>query len=326
MLCRITWLAPVGLFSLLTGTAYTQTAGFGVPISGFVYSPAFRAIQPLFGVPGSTYAGRSVLRGLDRASVAPGGHWAFIVKSRSGEFVSGLAEDSPAPVSVSGLIEGADRAVWSRDGSYALVYSSSGQQLQRVLFTAATPSADPPLDLSPWGQLKNLAIDPTGQKMAFSVWGSGVYFFNAGQSPLLISSMSKPAAIAFDDTGSILYAADLDQQQIVRFDSSGTPAVFASLAQADGSVIQPVALAVSGAGRYLLLADQSGQAVRVYEIASGSLANTIALDFPPTRLEALSSGPSFVLNGSNPKEYLLILDARQNPGVYFVPASQEIRK
>jgi DNA-binding beta-propeller fold protein YncE len=219
------------------------------------------------------------------------------------------------------MIDQVDRVLWNSDGSYALLYSSSGNRLQRVRFSD-TAVADAPVDLSPWGQATTLAIDPAGQRIAFGAAGSGLYLFQAGQPPFPLSSMASPAAAAFDGTGQRLYAVDLDQLQIVEFDSGSSASVFASLAPADGPAVKPVGLAVSGGGRYLILADSAAQSVRVYETASRSLTNTIPLDFMPSRLEALSTG-TFLLNGDNSNEWLLVLDARQIPSISFVPANQE---
>ena len=97
-----------------------------------------------------------------------------------------------------------------------------------------------------------------------------------------------------------------------------------TLAQPDAPGTTPVGLAVSGDGLSLLLADSSARAIQVYDTASGSLANTIPLDFTPSRFEALSSAPTYLLNGDNTSEWLLVLDARQLPGVSFVPANQEV--
>lgn len=218
------------------------------------------------------------------------------------------------------LIGAVDRVQWSPDGSYALLYSSSGNRLQRVRFSATGAAADTPLDLSPWGQATALALDPAGQQIAFGVAGSGLYLFRVGQSPALLSSMASPAAAAFDGTGLRLYAVDLGQQQIMEFDSGSSALAFASLAQADAPAVTPVGLAVSGDGRYLMLADSSAQAVRVYETASGNLANTIPLDFSPSRFDALTPG-TFLLNGDTSTEWLLVLDGRQVPSISFVPAN-----
>ena len=322
---RFIRLGPAVVLIMLTGSAYPQSPSFAGPTSGFVFGRVSRTIQPLLGVPGSTYLGPSVLKEVDYASVAPGGAWAFIAKSRRSSFVRGLADPSATPVSVDGLIGAVDHVAWSRDGSFGLLYSSSGNLLQRVQLSTSSATADPPVDLSPWGHADTLAIDPTGQSISFGVSGSGLFLFRAGQSPVQISAVSQPVAIAFDDTGLRLYAADLDRQQILEFDSGAGPVVFASLAQPDGSVFHPVGLGVSAGGRYLVLADSAGQAVRVYEIASQTLTNSIPLDFAPTRLEALSSRPTFVLNGDNRQEWLMILDAQQTPVVYFAPAAREAR-
>ena len=316
----------IAVLSLPGGPANAQSPSFHGPISGFVYSRDSRTVRPLFGIPGATYIGSPVLGEVDSASIAPGGKWALITKGGRSSFLRGLSDLAPAESSPDGLIDAVDRVLWNRDGSYALLYSSSGTRLQRVQLSHTGAIADRPVDLSPWGQATALAIDPAGQQIAFGVAGLGFYLFQVGQSPALLSSMASPAAAAFDGTGQRLYAVDLDQQQIAEFDSGSSALLFASLAQPDQEgtppAVTPVGLAVSGDGRYLMLADSAAQAVRVYETASRSLANTIPLDFTPSRFEALSPG-TFLLNGDHSNEWLLVLDARQIPGVSFVPANRE---
>jgi len=312
----------IAVLSLPGGSAVAQSTSFHGPISGFVYSHVSRTVRPLLGIPGATYIGSPVLDGVDSASVAPGGKWSLITKGGHSSLMRGLSDLAPADSSPDGLIDAVDRVTWNPDGSYALLYSSSGNRLQRVQLSDTGAIADVPFDLSPWGQATALAIDPAGQQIAFGVAGLGLYLLGTGQSPALLSSMASPAAAVFDGTGQRLYAVDLDQQQIVEFDSGSSALAFASLAQPDAPAVTPVGLAISGDGRYLMLADSTAQAVRVYETASGSLANTIPLDFTPSRFEALSRG-TFLLNGDNSNEWLLVLDARQIPSISFVPAAKE---
>jgi len=316
-------LKGIAVLALMARFASAQSAGFHAPVTGLVYSPTSHSVQPLIGVPGAAYLGSPVLSGADSVSIAPAGGWAFAVVAGRGAFLHGLADAAAAEASTDGLIQAVDRVVWNRGGSFVLLYSSSANQLQRVRLTDAGVSADAPLDLSPWGQAAALAIDPSGRQIAFGVAGSGLYLSSDGQSPALLSPAPRPVAAAFDETGLRLYAVDLDQQQILAFDSGSGPVLFASLAQADGTLSNPVGLAVSGGGRYLLVADNAVRAVRVYETASQTLANTIPLDFAPSRMDALSTAPIFLLNGDNSKEWLMLLDARQVPAVYFVPASQQ---
>jgi hypothetical protein len=318
------WFISASIAILCLRTVNAQSTNFHGPISGFIFSPASRTVRPLFGIPGATQIGAAVMDQVDSASIAPGGKWAWIGKDGHALFMRGLSDLTPVESSPDGLIDAVDRVLWNRDGTYAVLYSSSGNRLQRVRFSDSVATAETAVDLSPWGQATTLAIDPSGRKIAFGVAGSGLYLFEAGQSPALLSSMARPAATAFDSTGQRLYAVDLDQQQIVQFDSNSSAVQFASLAQADADApaVTPVGLAVSGDGRYLMLADSTAQAVRVYDTASQSLTNTIPLDFTPSRFEALSPG-TFLLNGDNRNEWLLVLDGRQLPGISFVPAIQE---
>lgn len=302
--------------------ATAQSTGFQGPISGFVYNHDSRSVRPLLGVPGATHIGSPLLADVDFASTAPGSDSAFVIRAGRSIFMRGVAGPQPVEYPIDGLLAAVDRVVWTPDGSAALLYSSSTNQLQRVRLSNTAPAADPPLDLSPWGPPAALAIDPAGRQIAFGVPQSGIYLFSAGQSPALLSPAAQPAAAAFDSNGQNLYVIDLDQQQILKIES-GSVSVLASVAQPDGSAASPVGLAVSGDGRYVFFADNAAKAIRVYETSSGNLAATLPLDFTPTRFEALSAAPTILLNGDNPTEWLLVVDARQLPGLFFVPALPE---
>jgi hypothetical protein len=286
------------------------------PLAGLVYNQASRTVRPLTGIPGASYIGAPVLDQVDAASVAPGGQWAFVTKGGRSLFVRGLSDAAPVESSPEGLVEAPDRIVWNRDGSYALLYSSSRNQLQRIRLSPNDARADAPLDLG--GKVSALAIDHPGRQIALAIPGSGLYLFEAGQSPALISSAA-PAALAFDETGCKLYAAALDPARILEFESGSGETEFAAL----DAAAAPAGLAISAGGRYLMLADSAARSVSIYEIASRTQANTLALDFTPTRFEPLSAGPTFLLNGDRRGEWLLVLDARQTPAITIVPAAGE---
>jgi DNA-binding beta-propeller fold protein YncE len=331
---------PIALLTSPAAPAEAQSANFQGPIAGFVFSAATKTVRPLLGIPGATHVAAPILSRVETASIAPGGKWAFINRAGHAAFVTDLSGTAPAESAIGGLevlIDAVDRVVWSRDGSFALLYSSSGNRLQRIQLSGAEPLADAPIDLSPWGKVTTLAIDPAGQQVAAGFAASGLYLFTAGYTtgvttglttgppPALLLSMAQPLAATFDGTGKFLFAIDPDAQRIVQFQSGGAVSEFVSLVQTDGPALDPAGLAVSGDGRYLVLADSTTQSVFVYDTNSRSLANTISLDFAPTRFEALSAGPVFLLNGNRGKEWLLVLDASQVPVVYFVPANVEER-
>jgi WD40 repeat protein len=318
--------SSVALLISLAVPANSQLASFHGPIAGFIYDHGSRSVRPLLGVTGAAVVGTQVVSDVDSASIAPDGKWALLTKQGAARFVHGLSDLAPAESPAEGLIDAVDRVAWSRNGNFALLYSSTGGQLQRIRLSDSDVSVDSPVTLATTGPVTVLAIDPTGQQIAMGITGpdaAGLYLIHVGQSPARLSSMAQPVAVAFDETGSRLYAADADAQQVLEFDSGAGGFEFARLSPPDGPALNPVGLAVSGNGRYLLLAESTTRTVLVYETASRNLVNTISLDFAPRGLEALSSGPSFLLNGDGSKEWLLVLDARQVPAVYFVPAKVE---
>jgi hypothetical protein len=319
------------MLSSLAGRVDAQPLEVRAPIVGVVHHGGSRALRPLFGVPGSVRLGPPIITGVDSASIAPGGKWAFITTDGRAQLIRGLSDLTPMESAGQGLIDAVDRVVWNRAGSFAVLYSSSTRQLQRVRLSDTEASPDPPVSIV-WGEVTSLAIDNGGRQIAVGVTDfhpllrgkhSGLYLWRTGQaSPAPLPAITEPGAVAFDDDGR-LYAVDIATPRILRFDSSLDASEFASLAETDGPPLRPVGLAVSKDGRYLLVADGPTRAVRVYETTSGTLTRTISLDFAPTRFEPLSSEPSFVLNEPGTGEWLLILHAGDVPTVAFVPADQE---
>jgi len=308
--------------AFLVPPAGAQPGGFQRPIAGFVFNSGSRAIRPLIGVPGATYLGDAAVKDLNTAWIAPGGNWAFVTTPTHSAFVRGLSEPVPGESAAEGLIEDVDRVAWSRDGSFAVLYSSSGGRMQRVHLADGQVSVDGAVDLTPWGALTDLAIDPSGRQIAFGITGAGIYMMDGPQSPSLLVSMTRPAATAFSDSGR-LYAVDADSRRIIEFGPDSSPAEFAIANAVDGTEFEPLGLAISGTGTHLLLTDRGTRTVSVYEIATRTLANTLQLDLAPTQMQRLSTGATFLLSRPGGKDWMLVLDATDIPHVYFVPAGEE---
>jgi hypothetical protein len=307
--------------SLLAAPLLAQP-GFTDPTAGFVYTAGSRSVRPLRGVPGATFMGAPVLNEADAAWIAPGGLWAFVKTAGGAGFVRGLADAAPAAFPADGIIDGVERVAWTPDASAAVLYSSSASRLQRVRMAAGRISADDPVDLTAMGKPAALAIDPSGKRIVFGIAGAGLYAIDEGQAPVLLASMALPAAAAFSDAGR-LYAVDAETRKIMEFGADGSPADFAVVDLPEGAGFDPVGLAVSGTGNYLMLADKASGALRVFETASRTATDPVPLDFAPVHLERLSTGATFLLNRPGGKQWLLVLDAADAPRVYFVPAGVE---
>jgi len=315
------WLSCAAL-AILAAPVYAQSGGFEMPAAGLVYSHGSRAVRPLLGIPGSTHIGAAVLNDVNQAWVAPGGKWAFVTMVDRSVFVRGLLEAAPAEIPVAGVIDGVDHVAWSRDAAFAVLYSSSAARLQRVRLVNGEITAGEPVDLTPWGAPAALAIDPSGRQVAFGIAGAGIYIMDGDQSPALLVSLARATAVAFSDAGR-LYAVDAESRRIVEFAADFSPSDFASVEVAEGVEFEPVGLAVSGSGKYLMVADRGTRTLRVWETAARTAAGDIRLDFAPAAIERLSTGATFLLNRPRGTEWLLVLDATDMPRIYFVPGGEE---
>jgi len=293
--------------------------------AGAVYNKSSRSIQPLVGFPGSSYLGLPLLSDVDAASIAPDGSKAWVSKEGRSGFWTGLLAGAATDTAVVGLIDGVERVAWNSNGSAALLYAASGKQLQVIRFNGQKAAVGEPIDGGFLGQgrVTALAVDTTGQRIAVGIshrQGGALYSWTAEEGPSLLASM-EPVAATFDEEGTRLYAIDGGSLKILEFDNLSGPLEFALLASSDGAKVDPAGIAVSRKGRYLIMVDRANPSVRVYATADGSLANTFSLDFAPSRLERLSADGVFLLNRPGPDEWMLVLDARETPCVYFVPAS-----
>ncbi len=322
MCTALTWRIIVLLS--FAGTSAGQVASFQNPISGFVYLSGSRSLRPILGVAGAMALGPVLPVRAEFASVAPGGTWGLIRRGHSTEFLNGLSTLSPMASPAPGLIEDVDRAAWSPDGTCAVLYSSALGKLQRVQVSGGAVAADPAVDVSFTSAVAALAIDLAGTTVAVGITGSegsGVYLLRVGSALERIGSLANPAALTFDQYGR-LYVADVESERIWAFDN-GAGFEFTEISAPGGGSLNPVGMAVAGNGQLLVLAESTTNTVRVYDIASRGLTQTIALDLTPRQLEPLSSASTFLLNSNYSREWLMILDARQTPVVSFVPAIRE---
>jgi DNA-binding beta-propeller fold protein YncE len=270
--------------------------------------------------------GPAVLNNVDSASISPGAGWAWVSRSGHSTFIRGLYAGAPAELSPNGLIDAVDRVAWARNGSVAVLYSSSGGRLQRVRISASDVVPESPIDSSFPGHIMTLAVGAAGQIVAGIAQqdGGGLYAWNDSSGAVLLASVSDPAMIALSDDATRVFVIDNAGGKVldVAF-PSGTVEDFSSLTDPSGNSLDVAGLAVSADNRYVMLSDRATLTVRVYDTTSRTLAASIPLDFAPSRAERFSADPLFVLNTPAANEWLLILDARGTPRVYVVPAPGE---
>jgi hypothetical protein len=311
-------LIAFGAFAAMA--AAQPSAGVAGPVTGFVITAG--AIRPMLGVPGGAYLGASVLAtGLDAALVSPDGSAALAVQQVDQLVLyNGLRSGLPTALGVKGSIAGPDHLAWAPNSASAAVYSSRTAQGQMVTSLGSSPAAGPPIDLAGLpGTVTVLACD--GQRLILGVSGDsgGIYLAGAAGGIQRIASAASPSAIAL--AGASLYFSDAQSERIFQVPNyAGTPV--AMVFSSDTDIASPAGLQVSADGQRLYVANAGSRKLAVYDIASRSAVQSIALNFTPTRLDLFGDSSVFLMNSAGQGPIYVVRDAAAGrAAVYFVPDS-----
>jgi DNA-binding beta-propeller fold protein YncE len=299
---------------------------------GYVLDATMQAIRPVNGIPGSSLLGQPLALPFPvaAAAFAPRGDWAVAV-SAADDHTAYVLRNLGGALGIDVLdsaLRGADRVLLNADASAAALVSSEARQLQLVRGLPASPSAGAPLDLSSIpGTITALAVDRAASNVLIAATsdGQGALHLAAADPqmrPRLIANFGAPTALALlhGDQDAIVADAAVNQLTLLR-NFAGTPEAFLLAGERDG-VSGPAGLQLSPDGRKLYIANGASRTLDVWNFETQSVEASFPLDAEPTRLAPLQGSSTFVLNeaGDHP---LLLLDAADGLGVYFVPAGRD---
>lgn len=316
------------LLILFTGSLIGWAADSAVqgPVTGFLFDAPARAVRPMVGIPGAAYLGRAVITNADSASVSPNGKIALTMQKGRLIVYSGLGTVPVTRLPIKGAIV-ADIVAWAPDSGSAAIYSLSSAQLQILSGLQQTPAVGTPIGLDTLsGRVAALAFD--GQRVIIALAGgdlSGIYSLSAQSAPQRIASAVEPSAVAL--AAGDLYFTDNRSRQIWQVHNyASQPA--ASLFATSDSISSAVGLQLSADGTRLYVADAGSHLLNVYDVASRSVSESIALTCAPTRLERFGNAAVFVLNAPvrssrSIQPLYVVADGPQKRSVYFVPAPDD---
>jgi hypothetical protein len=319
-------LINLSLFASLVAASLTNVASaqsLSGPVESFIFDAPTASLRAVSGFPGSATFGPALLSDVEFGSVAPYKNYAIAFKDGHCLFVSGLGSGHVSTTPLPGVIGHPEGAVWSSDGSLAILYSTSGNWMQTLAGLPGSPHANAYLNLSVLsGSLTAVASDSDGKQIAIAMQGpkGGVYLNTSKQEFMPLAKISNPIALSFSENGSNLYVLDRTALELAvitisNWDSQILPLTglsdpFAILAGYD-SANQPVLFVASGTDRL----------VGVYNLASQQMEATMHLAFQPTGLQHF--GPNSLAIGlrSKARSPLWLFTTAPKPAVYFVPAA-----
>ena len=290
----------------LAATAWGQPGGVNGPTSGYVFDSESRTLRPIRGVAGIAHLGAALVADADAASVSNDGTLAVTSRLGSIELIRGF--DSAAPLrSVLAQEPGSVLFAWSGHDLAAVLTAA-----RKVLIWRDTANAPASLSISGIdGDIRRALLD--GEKLVIAAKG-GLYLVRNGATTRL-ATLDEPSAMIL--SGGDLFVADFAAGQVLRIrDYAGSAAI-----ETFAAVAQPVGLQI--VRHNLLVASAKTRSVDVFDVATRVQVGSVELDFLPTRLESVGTRPLALLNEGSPGEPLYVLDSKDSPQVYFVPAGRE---
>lgn len=300
-------------------SAVAQQSPVSGPVAGFTFDAPTRSIRAVNGSLGSAALGAPLAVNLDFASVAPrkdyaigcAGDACYAISNLSGKIVF-------APLA--NLAGVADGVVWSRDGSGAVVFSRSGNWMQRIQGIPSAIAVGAPIAV-PEGTLSAVALDTTGDQLVFSVSGAstGVFWITGGANVVPIGDAAA-SVLAFAQDGKSIYAFPEGSGVIEQIElSSGGTQSWVIPDQADTSAARFDR--DSSNPSFLYLASRNGHSLTAYDVATRQVVSRASLSFEPTEIEALGNGNYLLHSRVSDDDVLWSFRAAQQPLIYFVPAT-----
>jgi hypothetical protein len=310
-------------FSSFAGFLPAEQTSLSGPIEGFTFDDPTGSFRAVIGFPGSASLGPAILSGFGYGSVAPQRDYGLAFSDGRSSFVSGLSSAGPATSPLAAVVDRPEDVAWSGDGSFAVLFSRSGNWIQTLAGLPNSPAAAASTDLSYLGgPLSAISVDATGKRIAVGIAGDsgGVYLITNGGSPVSVLAVSNPIALAFSGDDSALYVLDGSALQLSALqlaDLTTQTLSFDGLADPVG--IKPARDAANRAVLYV--AGGKDSLLRTYDLSNFQILTDTPLDFPPSEIEEFGRN-SFLLSprstGSSP---LWLFTSVPQQAVYFVPAA-----
>lgn len=311
---------------LLTNSAFgllpAQTP-FNGPIEGFTFDGPTRSVRPVLGLLGSASLGQPIYSGVSYASVAPRLNYALTFAGDHCVLVGGMGTDAVTRFKIPAAFSVPEGVAWSGDGSTAVLFSQGGSWIQKLSGLPNAVRVEDRLSLaSLGGSLSAVAVDAHGEKVVIAISGASgaVYQVNAVGSFAPLISIASPAALAFSEDASTLYALDTATNQINELHAAD----WSSRSWPVEGLSNPIALrpAHDASRRAVVyVVGQSDRSLVSYDASTHQVLASLSLNFAPDELDPLGRTSFLVGSRSGIDDTLWSFSSAPQPAVYFVPAT-----
>ncbi len=311
--------------SLATAVSAQSLSG---PVESFMFDAPTGSLRAVNGFPGSATFGPALLSDVAYGSVAPHQNYAVAFKDGHWLFVSGLGSGHLATAPLAGVFGQPEGAVWSSDGSEAVLYSTAGNWIQTLASLPGSPHAHPSVSLSVLdGSLSAVAVGADGAGIAIAMRGpqGGVYLTTSKQEFIPLAKIENPISLSFSENGANLYVLDGAALNLLAI----TVSDWASSILPLHGLRDPLAIQAGHdtANRpVVFVASATDRLIGVYNPASQKIEATVPLSFQPTGLQDFGRNSLVIGSRSKPESPLWLFTTAPKAAVYFVPAAPAASK
>jgi hypothetical protein len=293
------------------------------PVLGYVWDQKASGLRPILGVPGAAQFGSPIYggAGYNSATACPDKKYALLTNS------SGQASMAPlpsgVPVQIADHLSTKERIAISPSCSAALLYAPGASSAILVLGLPAKPKVQT-LDLSQAGLVTAAAVSDTGLVLAASsqtAGGIAVQAISADGTASQVTAVAGLGGMTFLPSAQNALIADAGRNTILLASNLPGSTTLNQVATTADGISQPLAVASSADGRWLIVANQNGAAVLRLDLTRQSASDQVACSgCTASKLTPLGGNSSFLLSdvGSGP---IWTFDGDSpSPRIVFIPA------
>ncbi len=295
------------------------------PMLGYVWDKTASGLRPILGVPGAAQFGSPIYggAGYNNAVACPDKKYALLTSSGGQAFLGPLP--SGVPVQIADHLSTKEQIAISPSCSAALLYAPGTSSATLILGLPATPTAQT-INLSQAGQVTTAAVSDSGLILAAvgkAASGSTIQAISADGTAMQLTTVAGLGGMTFLPSSQNALIADSGRNTI--WSASGLPnttALNSVAATADG-VRQPIAVASSSDGRWLIVANQNGAAILRLDLTRQTAPTQIACRCSAVGLTPLSGNNTFLLSAVDTGPVWTFDGDSPSPRVVFIPAIKQ---
>ena len=289
---------------------------FKNPFNGYVFDNFTHTVRSIVGVPGAAYLGKVLWTDVDFAAFSPNGASGIFRSENESWLMRGLQTNTPQRFPLNELAD-LDGAVWSRDSTTVILFSTRQSTLQRISTSSPNLRIEAPVDLKALGNLSKVAISPAGSVAAITT-GNGLYLMDSNLQPQFLKALADSASAHVFFADNTLYLAENGMQES---NLSIFPMPYYS---ASRQVTLPEGFATSGlsaSGQYVLLADAKNPQIQALDLATENWTS-LSVDYQPASLETIADSV-LLIRPANAKASVNVIRLKEFPKVFFIPVSPD---